>query len=133
MVRRRVSDGGRQAFGYESEKNDCSVVALSHALDITYEEAYKMLDGAGRRKNKGWYTIEFFQYCGFNGWKHETTKFARGKRPTEMEFAESHPKGRFLVYTEGHLIAVVDGVIHDNRPHPARAKVQYAWKMIKTA
>lgn len=132
-MRRRVSDGGRQAFGYESEKNDCSVVALTHALNVTYDVAYKMLDGAGRRKNKGWYVIEFFKYCGFVGWTHKEFKFPRGQRMTEEEFAEAHPKGRWLIYTEGHLTALVDGVIYDNRPKPPRGKVQIAWKMTQTS
>lgn len=127
-----ITDGGSKAFGF-NEKHDCSVVAFSYALEITYKEAYEKLEAAGRKKNSGFYVIEFLKHCGFNGYKHETISYKRGKGVTEQEFANTHQKGNWIVYTNEHVIAVIDGIIYDTRTKPAKGKVQYAWKFEKTS
>ena len=128
-----VTDGGASAFGYEKEENDCSVVATALALEIHYEEALTKLSAAGRSRNNGFYIVDFLEHCTFKGYSHETIIFKKGKRPTEQEFAKKHKKGNWIVYTEGHVVAVIDGVIFDNRPKPTKNKVQYAWRFTKTA
>lgn len=129
---RLVTDGGAKASGYGKEKNDCAVVAFSLALGISYKDAYKKLDAAGRQKNSGFYINEFMEHCGFLGYNTKTIKFKKGRRLTQNEFAITYNKGKWIAYTKGHVIAVINGVIFDNNDKPARGKVLRAWRFTKT-
>ena len=131
-MKRFVTDGGRSAFGFDNEDNDCAVIALSYVMEITYKEAHTKLDSAGRSYREGFHIIEFLEHCTFKGYNiAKSLKYKKGSRPTEEEFALEHKRGNWLVYTKGHLIAVINGVIYDNRKHPSANKVQYAWRFEK--
>lgn len=126
-MRRIVTDGGANASGYNKEENDCAVVAFSLVLDIPYPDAYKKLEAAGRESNNGFFIVEFMEHCMFKGYTVETIKYDKDDRPTQQVFTESHPTGSWIVYTKGHIVAVVDGVLYDNNLKPTKSRVQYAW------
>ena len=50
----------------------------------------------------------------------------RRNRVTVKEFAASHPHGRWIISTDGHMMAVVDGDVIDTFDS-RRRKVQHAW------
>lgn len=130
-MRRYITDGGAKDAGYKNEKNDCAVVALSIALGISYTKAYEKLDAAGRKPNKGFYIIDFFKHCTFKGYEVEELYWKKKDRLTEKQFAKKYPKGNWIIYTESHVVAVVDGTIFDTKEEPAEGKVQYAWRLEK--
>ena len=44
------------------------------------------------------------------------------------EFAENHPRGKYLITTKGHIVACVDGYIIDSWDSRYR-KIEYVWKI----
>lgn len=134
---RYVTDAGASVSGYHKEKNDCSVIAFAIALGLSYEETYIKLDAAGRKKNGGFGVVEFMEHCGFKGYETKEIKFKSGRRPTEAEFAKKYKKGNWVLYTEnrkkkeGHVVAVINGMIFDPALEPSKDKVQYAWRLTK--
>lgn len=94
---------------------DCTVRALANAISCLWVDAFDYLttkaradysvpnDGPGFRK----WLIE-----GGAVWNH--CKAVKGKkRMTVLQFAETHPKGRYVVTIASHETACVDGVILD--------------------
>lgn len=101
--------------GFVWDCGDCTVRALANAISCLWLDAFDFLmvkaradysvpeDGPGFRK----WLIE-----GGAVWTH--CKAEKGKkRITVLQFAETHPKGRYVVTIAGHETAVVDGVILD--------------------
>ena len=102
-------------FGNESR--DCTVIAVSHCLGISYKEAHDKLAGLGRSPNMGFpFRIEYVNTLGI--------VVRTDIRP--RTFKEVYPllkQGRFIVRIKGHVFAVVDGVIYDSEPSTSRKKV----------
>lgn len=101
--------------GFKWDVADCTVRALANAISCTWLESFDFLtakaradyslpeDGPGFRK----WLIE-----GGAKWTHCPAVKGK-KRMTVLEFAETHPAGRFVVTVAGHETACVDGVILD--------------------
>ena len=113
--------------GFVWDCGDCTVRALANAISCLWLDAFDFLmvkaradysvpeDGPGFRK----WLVE-----GGAIWNH--CKAVKGKkRMTVLQFAETHPKGRYVVTIAGHETAVVDGVILDAYNCGAHAVVGY--------
>ena len=97
------------------ETADCTVRALANAISCLWVDAFDYLttkaradysvpnDGPGFRK----WLIE-----GGAKWTHCPAVKGK-KRMTALQFAETHPKGRFVLSIANHETACVDGVILD--------------------
>jgi hypothetical protein len=120
-----------------NEVNDCVVRALTIAFDRAYEVVHEACEQAGRRPMRGMYrhqTTKAIQILSGRQdirlqWADEDsldTYASKRMSPTFAQFAEAHPKGRFIVIKRGHAVALVDGVYYDQRKETcgARSRVQ---------
>lgn len=101
--------------GWRWDRQDCVIRALANAMTIEWVEAYDYLVKKGR---KDLYTPT--DAYGFRKWIQEDggswvacPARAGKKRMTVLQFAETHPEGRYVVYIASHFTACVNGVILD--------------------
>lgn len=118
------NDGGRKAAGYSGNTGDCVVRAIAIAAERPYQEIYDAINQAaqgerrGRRKSgisnarTGVYKPCYKKLLADLGWKWTPT-MQIGSGCTTHLCADELPKGRLIVSVSRHLVAVVDGVIHD--------------------
>ena len=109
------------------DRSDCTVRALANSISCSWVDAFDYLVAKARRDynvpNDG---------PGFRNWLVESgaewhhCKAEKGKkRMTVLEFAESHPKGQYVVSIANHETACVDGVILDSFNCGSSAVVGY--------
>lgn len=120
-----ITDGGRKEAGFKSKKSgDCVCRAISIAAEKSYQEVYDALNELAQKErprgkktrshaNKGVYKQTIKRYMSSIGWKWTPTmKIGTGCQVHLKE--DELPKGRIVVSVSKHLVAVIDGVIHDN-------------------
>lgn len=108
-VRFVLSDGGREAAGYKLSASDCVVRAIAIATELPYERVHADLEYNSPRSGLG--HREYAPYLRWLGW-HETHNFE--ERDVRMRMrADELPTGRLIVRRDRHLVAVIDGVLHD--------------------
>jgi hypothetical protein len=115
-------DGGRAAAGYKGEAGDCVVRAIAIASQLPYQKVYDDLFRAAkeqrlirRRKRSprdGVYKQVFRRYLEELGWKFIPTMSIGSGCKVHLR-ADELPQGRVVVSVSKHLVAVVDGVVHD--------------------
>ena len=117
-----------------NEKNDCAVKAVAVVANASYQEAHEALRLAGRKPRRGTPLPVIFAALRSLGVYHEFKTVAdhrgkdMGRCPISRVRSRLPRKGRFLVLTRSHILAVVDGVVLDwteGRRHQAR----YAWEV----
>jgi len=105
-----------------NERNDCTVRALSIACQIPYEQAIRIAQAAGRKANRGFQSGTLLLLgritCGLN-YSAYTNEYVRRTRTVE-DFVLAHPKGRYIIETNNHAMAVVDGKIIDDLDYTRR-------------
>lgn len=118
------NDGGRQAAGYTGSTRDCVVRAIAIATGLPYQTVYDGINDAaqgerrGRKKKglstarSGVYTPTIRKYLKGLGWQWTPTMHI-GSGCTVHLRADELPAGRLIVNVSRHLVAVIDGVIHD--------------------
>lgn len=117
-------DGGRAAAGYVGLAGDCVCRAIAIATEKPYQEIY---DGLGvlckterrtkRRRVKssprdGVHKATYRRYLESIGWVFTPTMFIGQGCKVHLRRGEL-PMGRLLVNVSRHLVAVIDGVVHD--------------------
>lgn len=115
-------DGGRAAAGFKGKARDCVCRAVAVASGKPYQEVYDALNeaaqierpGARRRSSarEGVFkatTRRFLAALGFE-W---TPTMSIGSGCKVHLRANELPPGRLIVSCSGHLVAVIDGVVHD--------------------
>ena len=115
----QYNDGGRGAAGYRGDAGDCVVRAIAIAAQLPYGKVYDDLaelngqrrngkrsarDGTNRKVYES-YLLEL----GFT-W---TPTMSIGSGCTVHLRADELPPGRLVVRASKHVVAVIDGVIHD--------------------
>lgn len=100
------------------ETNDCAVKAIAIVANADYDEVHALLKAHGRKDGKGtpwkaiWATLK-----ALGVWVGPEQRMTRGSRlwaKTVRYLPRVLPrKGRYLVYTRGHILAVVDGEVMD--------------------
>ena len=106
---------------------DCSIRALTKALDISWEEAYARaaktgyLMGDMPSSDSVWGAV-----LREAGYKRETVPNTCPACYTLAEFAEDHPDGVYVVGTGGHVATVEHGDIFDSWDS-SREPVIYYW------
>ena len=111
-----------------SEREDCTVKALSIALDIPYWVAHEKLRMAGRKVGKPFNLINWLNpltdICGYKIMRWN----ANGH--TLSQVLKNCAKGRFILRKSGHVFAMIDGMVHDRNTNN-NAKIYQVWKFVK--
>lgn len=108
------NDGGRAAAGFTGKTGDCVTRAIAIATGKPYREVY---DGINTLSGKatartGVPKKIFHAYMAQIGWKWvPTMQFGKGCT-THLNKAEL-PQGRLVVQVSKHMVAMIDGVVHD--------------------
>jgi hypothetical protein len=124
-MRYTKTDGGRTAAGFKGEAGDCVCRAIAIATGKPYREVYDVLNalakhehpGRGRRRGKssarsGVHKVTYRPWLESLGWKFTPTMAIGQGCKVHLRDGEL-PMGRLIVAVSRHLVAVIDGVIHD--------------------
>lgn len=119
------NDGGRAAAGYKGHAGDCVTRAIAIATGKPYQEVYDAMNDAGKlerssarrggRKSSartGVYKPTFRKYLETLGWSFTPTMGIGTGCKVHLR-ADELPPGRLIVSLSRHVVAVIDGVIHD--------------------
>lgn len=93
---------------------DCTVRALSKALDIPWEKAYLKLAQKGYiMGDMPSSNAVFGAVLRENGFKREAVPNECPDCYTLAEFARDHPEGTYVVGVNGHVVCIISGTIFD--------------------
>ena len=112
------SDGGRAAAGFKGKASDCVVRAVCIAGEYDYLSIYQIAanieDQNGRKRSarEGLSKKSTRQLLDMLGWKWTPT-MRIGSGCTVHLNENELPKGRLVVSVSKHIVAVIDGEIHD--------------------
>ena len=118
-------DGGRQDAGYKGSAGDCvtRAIAIATRSPSTSRSTMpsirwvKTSDPASERRGnrtpvRGVNRTTNHQYLTNLGWKWTPTMFIGQGCKVHLR-ADELPKGRLVVALSKHIVAIIDGVIHD--------------------
>jgi hypothetical protein len=120
----QYDDGGRAEAGYKGTTGDCVVRAIAIATEKPYQEIYDALnelaktERIGKRKKRisnartGVYRQTLRKYLGSMGWEFHPTMHIGSGCKVHLR-ADELPMGRLVVSVSRHMVAVIDGTIHD--------------------
>lgn len=137
-----------------SENNDCVVMSIASALDVSYEISHEFVKNTFNRKNgKG--TVNFVEV--FNRYLIENNNELFNsivapmgtnqnslayivkvgndymlKNMTVHTFIKNNPIGTFIVVVSGHAFTIIDGIVIGNEEDSIKKKkiVYSAWEII---
>jgi hypothetical protein len=129
-----------EQFGIKDSR-DCAVRALANVSSFSYPEVHKLMEEAGRKRNRGtpWATLhsvymatgakEAIYYgnntaikaCNFNA-KHYN------KSLTLKSFINQNSTGKYIVIVRGHALAVCDGAVIDTFASKAGKRLMCVYK-----
>lgn len=126
MIGFQFNDGGRLAAGYKGETGDCVCRAIAIATGLPYQRVYDDLiqwgrterpgsrRRAGRRSHPrtGVFGPTIRRYLASLGWRWVSTMGIGSGCRVHLR-ADELPPGRIIVQVSKHIVAVIDGVIHD--------------------
>lgn len=123
MIPWTYNDGGRREAGFKGDTGDCVTRAIAIAAQKPYIEVYNAINEVAQRERPrkgrkrssartGVKIATIRRYMESLGWTWvPTMQIGSGckvhLRPEEL------PSGRLVVSVSKHLVAVIDGVIHD--------------------
>lgn len=118
------NDGGREAAGYRGEANDCVTRAIAIATERPYQEIYDRINelakherprGQKKRSNArtGAHRVTYQRLLDEMGWVWTPT-MQIGSGCTVHLKSNELPTGRLVVRCSKHVVAVIDGALHDN-------------------
>jgi hypothetical protein len=128
-------DGGREAAGFKGKTGDCVTRAITIATEKPYREVYDALwdhlrDYASEHRDRNAKRIQrgrghrgttprngvskkvYGQYLAKFGWKWTPTMRVGQGCKVHLR-ADELPPGRLIVKLSRHLVAVIDGAVHD--------------------
>lgn len=126
-----IDDGGRADAGYKGDAGDCVTRAIAIATQQSYKEVYEAIFAeqrlyanthrtqlARRMKSKGFSPRGgvarsiYDSYLKSLGWKWQPTMgIGTGCKVHLQE--EELPKGKIIARVSKHVVAIIDGVVHD--------------------
>lgn len=107
---------------------DCTVRALTKALDLSWEQAYAMLAMQGYiMGDMPSSNAVFGAVLKANGFVREIIPNECPDCYTLEDFANDHPAGTFVVGMSGHVATVIDGVIYDAWHSESEVPI-YVWR-----
>lgn len=123
-MRYTYNDGGRAAAGYKGHAGDCVTRAIAIAAELPYQEVYDRVNALavherrGKRKRgisnarTGVYKATRSRLLEALGFVWTPTMSIGSGCQVHLRDGEL-PMGRLVVSVSKHLVAVIDGVIHD--------------------
>lgn len=120
----QYNDGGRAAAGFKGAAGDCVTRAIAIACGLPYGQVYAMINQASaqetvrsrqRRRSSartGVYKDTTRKVLHGLGWTWTPTMGIGQGCSVHLRQGEL-PAGRLIVKLSGHLVAVIDGTIHD--------------------
>lgn len=124
VVKFQYDDGGRAAAGYRGKTGDCVCRAIAIASQMPYQTVYDLLNEKSgleritkRRTKRGSARTGIHKDTSRHvleslGW-HWTPTMHIGSGCKIHLRADELPRGRLIVNVSRHIVAVIDGVIHD--------------------
>lgn len=115
------NDGGRAAAGFKGEARDCVARSIAIASGKPYQEVYDALNTLAQQERprrcrssarSGVNRATYERYLEQLGAKWVPTMSIGSGCKVHLTDGEL-PMGRLVVRTSRHLVAVVDGVVHD--------------------
>lgn len=108
---------------------DCVIRAISRLLEEDWDSVYAMISIQGFNIKDMPSSNGVWSNCIMeNGFVPEMVQCQYDKPPcTVRQFAESHPKGRFLLFVGEHVVTVVNGDYYDTWDS-GDAIPRYFWK-----
>lgn len=107
---------------------DCTVRALTKALDIPWEKAYTMLAVKGFTLNDVMNANHVFNaVLRENGFTRHVIPDTCPDCFTAEDFAEEHPEGTYVLAFGDHVCTIIDGTIFDSWDSRGRIPMLY-WK-----
>lgn len=94
---------------------DCTIRALTKALDVDWDTAYAMTAAAGfYRKDMPSINRTWWYVLKENGWRMELIFDRCPDCYTAEDFCRDHPEGTYVLGFDRHTAACRDGVIYDS-------------------
>lgn len=121
------TDAGREAAGFHWEAKDCTVRALALAFGLSYKEAHATMKDHGRHDSSAAWGFSILIEKKFGDlieWKKQRSEL----KMTVGRFLKEHPIGTYILNINGHVFAVINGMIHDSGPIRKGSHVKRAWK-----
>lgn len=119
MIKTKYEELAKIGHKHYNDTNFCSVIAVATICRISFGKARMKLSEMGRQHRRGsitpWinsviqkrgYNLEFMQ-SDYAVWKNEFEGHHVKTMPKKL------PKGDYLIYVRGHVLAMVDGKIND--------------------
>lgn len=98
----------------KNNTTDCTFRAYSKAENITWEEAYDIAVALGKEMKLMPNDHKVVDKILKDNFGYSFTKFKKEDRKTVNEFAIEHPKGTYVGWLHGHIVAIVDGYYYDS-------------------
>ena len=112
----------------ESGAGDCAVRAIAKALGISWEEAYTKLTAngflMGEIPNADLVVGSVLRQ---NGFIREIIPNYCPNCYTVADFCKDNPEGTYIVKSDGHVAAVIDGTLYDAWDSSSNIPI-YVWK-----
>jgi len=120
----QYNDGGRREAGFKGDTGDCVTRAIAIATELPYKEVYDAMNDLAKNAKitkrtpkktsarTGMYRDDYQRFLESIGWEWiPTMKVGSG---CQMRLnAKELPSGRLIAKVSKHLVAVIDGVVHD--------------------
>jgi hypothetical protein len=109
-----------------NERNACTVMAVSNACAVPYDEAHSLLKKWGRVDGHrfDFRTFMRYRYGGLLG--HRVTH-VDAERRTLAQVVRDFPRGTFILRKRGHVFTMRDGWVVDYAPKGARTRITDIW------
>ena len=113
----------------EKKTDDCTIRALSKALNLTWSQAFAQLAAEAYKqkdmmhKNYVWGNVLMN-----NGFSRHSLPNTCPQCYTIADFAADHPKGTFVVGTGDHVVTIVDGDWWDSWDSGGQVPIVYYWR-----
>jgi hypothetical protein len=125
----KYEDLRRTAVRHYNDNNFCTVVAVASVTGMSFGKARIKMQKAGRPHRKGAYNYQYYEVIKRRGYRLERIIGFEGHHVRTMG-KKLKGKGNFLVQVQGHVLAVMDGVINDWAVNSCR-RVKTVYKVIK--
>jgi len=103
--------------GEMNETNDCAVKALAIVGNLPYRVAHAALKDAGRKNRRGTLVPQIEEATKTLGLKTlnkvDAPRKVTGAGYTACTIPTLYPTGRHIVYTRGHVFALIEGIVQD--------------------
>lgn len=105
---------------------DCTTRALAKALNISWEEAYVLKSVNGLQMgNEGVADEVWGSVLRQHGFRREIIPNTCPDCYTVADFCRDNPEGVFVVKSENHVAAVVDGILYDSYDSSQNVPIYY--------